>query len=235
MKTLARLLLLLLPVLFVAGCATAATRETRTVAPFSEISLGGSPNVVLRQGSPQKVEVEGDAEDVALLETVVDGRRLRIRRKSNNSRSWGRDYQHSITIYITVPDVNALSVSGSGNIKALTDIQSHNLQLSVSGSGNIELPQMQADKTDMSISGSGNISATGVCPVVGVRISGSGNVQAARLRAESCDVRIAGSGNLRVQATKTLQASIAGSGDVYVTGNPRVSSSTAGSGRVHSS
>ena len=233
MKMLVRFFLLLLPAVLLACTTTAATRETRTVAPFSEISLGGSPNVVLRQGSPQKVEVEGDADDLAQLETVVDGRRLRIRRKSNSSWSFGS--QHSITLYITAPDVNALSVSGSGNIKALTDIQAHNLQLSVSGSGNIELPQMQADKTDISISGSGNISVTGVCPVVGVRISGSGNVQAARLRTESCDVRIAGSGNLRVQATKTLQASIAGSGDVYVTGNPRVSSSTAGSGRVHSS
>ena len=235
MKTLARLLLLLLPVLFMAGCATAATRETRTVAPFSEISLGGSPNVVLRQGSPQKVEVEGDAEDVALLETVVDGRRLRIRRKSNNSRSWGRDYQHSITIYITVPDVNALSVSGSGTIKAATDIQSHNLQLSVSGSGSLLLPTMQADAVDMAISGSGGIRVAGICPKQDVRVSGSGSVEASKLQSETSSVHISGSGNARVHVTKTLDARIAGSGSVFTTGNPRVSSSTAGSGRVHSS
>jgi len=234
MKTLVRLFMLLLPaVLLLTNFATAATRETRAVAPFSEISLGGSSNVVLRQGSPQKVEVEGEPDDLARLETVVEGKSLRIRRTSNNYQ--GRDYQHKITVYITVADVNALSVSGSGTIKALTDIQSHNLSVSISGSGDIMLPTMQADALDVAISGSGSISVAGICPRQEVRVSGSGSVQAGKLRSESCNIRISGSGNAHVQATKTLDARIAGSGNVYVTGNPRVSSTTAGSGRVHSS
>lgn len=234
MKTLVRLLLLLLPaVLLLTSGAAAATRETRSLAAFSEISLGGSPTVILRQGSPQKVEVEGDPTDLARLETVVEGSRLRIRRKPENFR--GNDFQGKVTVYITIPDVNALSVGGSGTIKAVTDIQSHHLKLSVSGSGDISLPDMQADALDSSVAGSGTISIAGICPQHNLSVSGSGDVKAAKLRSEVCSVRISGSGSAYLQATKTLDARIAGSGDVYVTGNPRVSSSTAGSGRVHSS
>jgi len=233
MKTLTFLCLLFFAA-FLVQPALADTRETRQVGSFSEIGLGGSANVILRQGSPQKVEVEGSSEDVARLETIVEGKRLRIRRKSENNFR-GRDYQGKITVYITIPDVNALAVSGSGSIKAMTDVQSHVLTLAVSGSGNIELPEMQADKTDISISGSGNVSASGISADVAVSISGSGNIQAAKLRAETCGVRIAGSGNARVYATKTLDARIAGSGSVFVAGNPEVKSSVAGSGRVHRS
>ncbi|UOR04503.1 DUF2807 domain-containing protein [Hymenobacter aerilatus] len=220
--------------LFFSQSVLADTRETRQVGAFSEIGLGGSANVILRQGSPQKVEVEGSTEDVARLETIVEGKRLRIRRKPE-SNFRGRDYQGKITVYITMPDINALAVSGSGSIKALTDVQSHVLALSVSGSGNIELPEMQADKTDISISGSGNVNVAGVSTDTNVSISGSGSIQATKLRAETCGVRIAGSGNARVYASKTLDARIAGSGSVYVSGNPQVSSSVAGSGRVHRS
>lgn len=233
MKTLIFLCLLLFAALLTQP-VLADTRETRQVGTFSEIGLGGSANVILRQGSPQKVEVEGMHEDVARLETVVEGKRLRIRRKPENNVR-GRDYQGKITVYITMPDINALAISGSGSIKALTDVQSHVLSLSVSGSGNIELPEMQADKTEVAISGSGDVQVAGISADIVVSISGSGGVQATRLRAETCGVRIAGSGNARVYATKTLDARIAGSGSVYVSGNPQVNSSVAGSGRVHRS
>ncbi|QDA59855.1 head GIN domain-containing protein [Hymenobacter jejuensis] len=231
MKTLSRLFLLLLPaLLLLPGWALASTREVRQVASFTEIGFATSGNVVLRQGSPQKVEVEGEPADLAQLETVVNGNKLRIRTRDNWHGNLGK-----ITVYITVPTINALSVSGSGMMKAATSIKASTLNLSVSGSGRLELPTLQASRLSSSLSGSGSITLAGACPTHEISISGSGDVNATDLKSDVATVSISGSGDCKISASKTLKASIIGSGDVYVNGNPQISTSIIGSGKVHRS
>ncbi|UOG75307.1 DUF2807 domain-containing protein [Hymenobacter tibetensis] len=220
--------------LLLSGFAATAGRETREVASFNQVALAGSATVILVQGSPQKVVVDAEAEDLSHLETSVSGDRLRIGTKQEKGMSWSNyKFKGPVTVYVTVPTISALTVSGSGKMKAAAGLKAQDLDLTVSGSGNMELAQVQADDLETTISGSGDISINGgSVPRQDIRISGSGGVQAPKMRTENCKVHISGSGNCRVQATETLQASIAGSGNVYVTGGAKVSSSTAGSGRV---
>lgn len=226
---------LLLALLLTAFHSFAAdTRETRTVAPFTAVSLGGSMQVVFRQGSPQKVEVQGDTEDLARLETVVEDGKLRINTKRESGLLNSYNFKSKVTIYVTAPTVTALSVGGSGSMRAAEPIRAGKLRLAVSGSGSLQLASVSAETISSAVSGSGNLKiGGGTATSQQISISGSGGVQAEQLASKSCDVRIAGSGSCRVQATETLDARIAGSGGVYVRGNPRVNSSTAGSGRVH--
>ncbi|MBX0292658.1 DUF2807 domain-containing protein [Hymenobacter sp. HSC-4F20] len=223
---------LLLAVLLLSAFRVAATRETRPVGAFTSVGLGGSMRVVLRQGSPQKVEAEGDAEDLNHLETVVQNGRLRIGTKKEGYFS-SYNYKGNVTVYVTMPTIKALAVSGSGTLKAADGIRADNLDLAVSGSGGIQLASVTADKISSSLSGSGTIEAAGVAPDHNISVSGSGDVKATNLQSKTCSVSISGSGDCRVRASQSLQASIVGSGDVYVVGNPQVKSSVVGSGRVH--
>ena len=223
---------LLLALVLLSAFRMADTRETRTVGAFTSVGLGGSMKVVLRQGSPQKVEVQGDAEDLAHLETIVTNNKLRINTKKQSGMSW-YNLKGPVTVYVTMPVIKGLSVGGSGTIKAADAIKAANLDLAVSGSGGIQLTSVTADKISSSLSGSGTIQAAGVAPEQAISVSGSGGVQAAKLQSKTCSVSISGSGDCRVQATQLLEASIVGSGEVYVTGNPVVKSSVVGSGRVH--
>ncbi|SES75546.1 head GIN domain-containing protein [Hymenobacter actinosclerus] len=212
----------------------ASTRETRTVAPFTAVGLGGPMQVIFRQGSPQKVEVEGDAEDLAHLETIVEDGQLRINTKRENRLINSYSFRSKVTIYVTAPTVTALSVGGSGSLRAADPIRAGKLRLAVAGSGSLQLAGVTADELSSSVSGSGSLKVGGGSVASQqISISGSGGVQADQLQSKTCNVRVAGSGSCRVQATETLDARLAGSGSVYVRGNPRVSSSTAGSGRVH--
>ena len=220
--------------LVLSGFVATAGRETRQVASFNQVTLAGSATVILVQGSPQKVVVDAESEDLAHLETTVSGDKLRIGTKQEDGMKWSNyRFKGPVTVYVTVPTINALTLSGSGKMKADDGVKAKDLNLTVSGSGHMELGQVQADELETAISGSGEIMINGgTVPRQAVRISGSGGMQATKLRTERCDVRISGSGNCRVNATETLEASIAGSGNVYVTGGAKVSSSTAGSGRV---
>lgn len=226
---------LLLALLLTAFQTFAAdTRETRTVAPFTAVSLGGSMQVVFRQGSPQRVEVQGDAEDLQHLETVVENGKLRINTVRESGLFSGYNFKSKVVIYVTAPTVTALSVGGSGSLRAAEPIRAGKLRLAVGGSGSLVLAGVTAETIDASVSGSGSLKISGGSVTSQeISLSGSGGVQAEALAAKTCDVRVAGSGSCRVQATETLDARIAGSGSVYVRGNPRVNSSTAGSGRVH--
>lgn len=214
--------------------AATAGRETREVASFDQVTLAGSATVILVQGSPQKVEVDAQSEDLTHLETAVSGNRLRIGTKQESGTKWTNyKFKGPVTVYVTVPNISALTVSGSGRMKATDGLKAKELDLNISGSGTMELGQVQTDELETTVSGSGGVNISGgVAPRQAIRISGSGGVQAPKLQTKKCEVRISGSGNCRLNVTETLESSISGSGNVYVTGGAKVSSSTAGSGRV---
>lgn len=211
-----------------------AEEESRDVSSFSEISLRIPATVHLKQGSSQSLRIVAKQSTLEDIITEVNGSKLAIRFPGKNI--FQRNYKPGkISIYITVPDINALAVSGSGNILA-KEIEARILDLAVSGSGNIEIDNLRSDKLKGAISGSGNIKVDGdgVASELSVAISGSGNFNADGFEAESITVNTSGSGNCKVYSNGSVKARVAGSGSVYYKGNPRVDASVAGSGSVKS-
>ena len=209
-----------------------AQRETRPVGAFTEVNLGGSAHVVLKQGSPQSVVVEASPEALADFETVVKDQQLRLGYRSNSGNMLRYRDRGPVTVYVTAPTLTALRVGGSGKFEVDGPLKADALTLAISGSGQLQVPQLTATNLETALSGSGNVRVGGTCPRMEVRISGSGQVQARELRAETCTARISGSGNAHVYATKTANASLSGSGNVYVAGGGQLSSRVSGSGRV---
>lgn len=210
-----------------------AEDEERDVSSFSEIALRIPGTVHLEQGSKQSVEIVAKSSTLEDIITEVNGRKLSIRFKNRNFFS--RNFNPGkIEIFITVPEIDGLSVSGSGDIIAEDEIETRNLDLAVSGSGDIQLEELKAERVKASISGSGDIEIEdgGVAEDFSVSISGSGDVNAEGFEANDVAVRIAGSGSCKVTTNGSLKARIAGSGSVYYKGNPSLDTSVAGSGRV---
>jgi hypothetical protein len=209
-----------------------ADRETRVVAPFTEISLGGSSRVVVKQGSPQSVAVEGSKEDLADFETDVQGGRLRLNFRQQEGQLFNNKKHGPVTVYVTVPALTALRVGGSGRLEVSGPLQASDMALVLSGSGDLVVPQLRASKVETSVSGSGSITVGGTAASNNIRISGSGQVKARDLKTETSRARISGSGDAHVYASRTAEGSTSGSGSMYVAGGAQLSSSTHGSGRV---
>ncbi|UYZ58585.1 head GIN domain-containing protein [Hymenobacter latericus] len=206
------------------------TREVRQVPAFTRLSLATAAEVVLVQGATQKVELAGNPDDLRTLQTTVKDGRLRIGLPEGTWKSW-RGFKSPVKVYVTMPQVEALGVSGSGSIQAEQPLRAAALDLSVSGSGALRVP-VAAERLKASISGSGSMRLSGTSPTAEVHISGSGRIEAAGLQTNSCSAHISGSGNCRIGVAQTLDARISGSGSVYYTGSPRVTSRISGSGRV---
>jgi hypothetical protein len=206
-------------------------RETRDLDGFTKVGFGVSGNLYIDLGSEFKVILEGDNSLLEDIVTEVSGDRLIIKKKN-----WRLNMNQKVTIYITMPEIEGLTVSGSGRAEIKDAVKIEDLVLSVSGSGNILTSDVTAESMKCSISGSGNITLGGGGDInnADLSISGSGSYRGETAKAGSADVSISGSGNCSCYVTESLMVRVSGSGNVTYAGNPKIDARISGSGKVRS-
>jgi hypothetical protein len=203
--------------------------ETRDISGFVEIKSEFSGDIFVTQGPTYRVAIESQQNIIDVVETVLSNKTLTLRLKHHTSVR----PKERIKVHITVPEIEALVVSGSGNIEMMSHLVSDYLHLKIKGSGSINLNDVRATEVDAEISGSGEINiAGGEIHSEKIDISGSGDVYAENLKASKADIKIAGSGDARVFVTDRLKVRISGSGSVYYKGSPDVDINISGSGSV---
>lgn len=200
-------------ILISALTAKAQERETRNVGNFSKISFGFPGKLYLRQGSPQKVELQGDRDVLEQVETEVDGDRLKIG-KEGKWNDWNF-HDDKITVYITVPNIEGVSVSGSGDIIGESKIRSNALSLNVSGSGSLSLDVEVTGDVKANVSGSGDMDLKGHFSGFESDVSGSGKVILSARIDNTADFGISGSGRIEARGeADVVKTHISGSGKV---------------------
>jgi hypothetical protein len=204
--------------------------EERYVGQFSKIELTNDADVFIAMGDDQEVVAEAQDEILDELDIFVRRDILYIEYDNCVGRHDG------VNIFITLPYLTGLKVSGSGDI--INDgypITCEELDLKISGSGDIRIDDLVAEKLDCDISGSGDIVIAGpeITEYNDINISGSGSVRALNLPTENANINIYGSGDCRVNVIKDLHVDIYGSGNVYYVGDPDVYENLKGSGNVY--
>ena len=187
------------------GSGHAAT-ETRDVARFSALDLAGSNNVIVRVGGKQSVVVHADDNLIDTVTTQVDSGRLVIG-TAGSFTTKSRMY-----VDITVPSLDALILSGSGNLVA---------------------DQIDAEKLTVTLAGSGVVRAAGTVTRLDATLKGSGDVQLGGLVARDAHAVVDASGRIVVNATNSLDAAVRGSGVILYSGSPEhVTKNVTGSGAI---
>ena len=206
------------------------TKESRNVSGFTKVSFGISGNMYINIGNEYKVTLEGDKDDIEDVITEVSGGRLVVKKDN-----WNMNFNEKVTVYITMPELEGLGVSGSGKAEIKDAVKTNDLNLSVSGSGKLYASEVTVSDLKCSISGSGDIIlGGGNASTADLSISGSGNYTGETTKLGSADISISGSGNCVVNVTESLKAGVSGSGDVTYIGNPKVDARVSGSGKVRS-
>lgn len=205
-------------------------KETRDLKGFTKVSFGVSGNMYISIGPEFKVVLEGDKSVLEDIVTEVSGGRLVVKKEN-----WRFNQNEKVIVYITLPEINGLGVSGSGRAEIKDAVKTDDLSLSVSGSGKVFTNDITVNNLKASISGSGDIIVgSGNAANGDISISGSGNYTGENAKIGSLDISISGSGNCATNVTESLKASISGSGDVTYVGNPKIDARVSGSGKIRS-
>jgi Protein of unknown function (DUF2807). len=200
------------------------------VKDFSQIAVSLPVNIQITLADKFEVKSVGTSNDIEQIVVEMSGNTLFLK-----SESGRHNFDKNTTVYITLPTVERISQSGSGNISVAGVARCQNLDINLAGSGEILLSAINVENFSVTLSGSGNVrvSEKSEASKLRLRIAGSGNLMFATISASDVDVNIAGSGNATVRASESLSVRIAGSGNVDCSGNPKkLDKVVFGSGRV---
>ncbi|HMR43235.1 MAG TPA: head GIN domain-containing protein [Saprospiraceae bacterium] len=206
------------------GSGSTVSRDLQ-LDDFHSVTLEISGDVYVRQGNDFSVTAEGQENILDLLDTDV------------HNGVWEIDFTDCVSnfrnlkIFITMPEVRALTATASGDIRSENVLEADDLVLLATGSGNIIL-DLDANNVEATSTGSGDIRLDGFCDNLNVVLTGSGDFEGFSLKAGNADVRTTGSGDAEVNVEDNLTVRITGSGDVSYKGNPSISSTITGSGRL---
>ncbi|QJD97449.1 DUF2807 domain-containing protein [Mucilaginibacter robiniae] len=207
--------------------------QDRHLSGFHAIEVAGSYDVYIVQSNTESVKVEADADDMDRMVTEVNNGVLKIYTKNNKGWNWSwNSGSHKRVVYVSVRNITAIALTGSGDVYFKDGIRTNNLTLKLTGSGDL-YGRLDVTNLQSSIVGSGDIKISGRAENSEVSVVGSGDFTASNLATVNTVVKVRGSGDAVVNANQQLDAAVSGSGDIRYSGNVKqVSSSKFGSGSI---
>lgn len=217
------------------------------VEMFNGIDLASSFDAKIIQGDEQRVIAIGN-------ENIIYDLNLDVR-----EGVWQADLEggchtnFSLRLEITLPSIQKIKTSGSGdvtiagfdnlqNLRVVSDgsgdiqstgtIEVNNLtRIKSDGSGDIELEIITKD-LDLEMDGSGDVWLAGQADDAFIELDGSGDLHAFSMMLFTCEIISDGSGSAGVYVDDFLEVFIGGSGNVYYRGDPEINSRIDGLGNL---
>ncbi|MCG2459571.1 DUF2807 domain-containing protein [Flavobacteriaceae bacterium F89] len=202
----------------------------RTTADYDALEVSGSFDVELVVGKEGKLSLTGEENLLQYIVTEVKNGNLII--KTEKGIYISPSHNKGISLRIPVETIDAVSLSGSGDIVGRTKIRTDNFKTALSGSGDVTL-DVEANSVVVSMSGSGDIVLKGKSTNIKINVSGSGDIDTYGLAADHVDASISGSADVDVTANQSLKVRVSGSGDISYRGNPqKIDTKSSGSGDI---
>ncbi len=220
-------------VFILAACNTVrgngnVTVETHDVSNFNRIDFSGRGQLFVSVAETESLTVSTDSNLQDVVEISVRNETLHIGTKNRTNIVDATELIYTVT----VTDLEALEVSGSGEV-LIDSVDSEDFVLNSSGSSTVTVETMDVESLDVDISGSGRFTVAGQAENLQIDISGSGRIHAFDLSTDNVDVDVSGSGRIEVTVSDELNGTISGSGQVTYRGEARVDVDISGSGSVN--
>ena len=214
----------ILVTLFLTGCVSVfenkvrgngdVTIEQRAVSSFDKINIGGVFKVYLTQGDTEQVEVEIDSNLQQYVNVYHKGNVLYL--NIEKGVNWGKTTKNNV--YITLKNIDQLSIEGVCAVETHTILNLENLKLDVEGVSNSSL-ELYCNQLDVEMSGVGNIELAGETHTLTVKKDGVGKLDASDLIAAIVNIRNSGVGSAYIYASQELSMTNSGVGSIYYSGD----------------
>ena len=217
------------------GCFAAGIRgsgkrahDTREVPAFDGIEVASGIKVTVEpgpQGAP--LELDGDDNLLALVDTKVEDGRLKIRfRRSSNIWSSG-----DIQVRVRTKALRFLGASGGAEIRAALE-PARDLELSASGGAELHVRGIDVEELSAEGSGGAELELSGRTNKIRLNMSGGTRVTADKLSARSARVDGSGGSHAELRASDLLKGELSGGSDVHLIGQASSRVATSGGSSV---
>jgi putative autotransporter adhesin-like protein len=180
-------------------------RQKREIGAFTSISAEGAFFIdVVCQKDPS-LQIEGDDNVLPLVTTEVSGNVLRIR----NSKSYS--VNEPITLKLSVPNLEALSVNGAGKF---------------------QVTNVNNEKFEIDSNGAAMITVSGTTKVIDIDTNGAAKIDTHNLRASRGIVDSKGVSKVDLGVSDQLDVTVSGPSIVTYKGDPTVNKTIHGPGKV---
>jgi hypothetical protein len=187
-------------------------KETREVAAFTGIDVGGAFEVLLGQGDAIEVVVETEEKFLEKVKTNVKGGVLEL-------SSTGIKNADHLKVYVTVPELNDIDVHGAASIKYKSAIKGDKLTIKASGASDARL-DIYYNSLETKVSGAATLKLSGEVTEHHCEVSGAGTLRAGELSSKIANATASGAGSAVINATDKVVSSTSGAGTVDLTTKP---------------
>jgi len=203
-------------------------KETRTVAEFHAISVGGGIDLHLRQGKGQNVTVKASEHVIGRVITVVKDGQLHLGMEKGNYRN------ARMEVYVTIDKLDALKASGGSDVYCKSTFKANDFELHASGGSDVEMA-LEVEELECHLSGGSDVDLEGMTGGLHIHASGSSDFEGYGLKAKDVVIKASGSSDSNVFASESIEVHASGSSDVNYKGNPsKTNVKSSGSSDVHS-
>lgn len=206
------------------------------VSEFNALDVSDNVEVIYTVSDSTSVLVKGKENSVKNLILNCDKNgTLHIYNKSEEDKSEDNKQKSSplywvfnennykgVTVYISGPNINNISISGAGNFTCKNALHPENLSIFVNGAGDIDLDSIQTKDFRLNISGAGDFDAKAItAEKVDFKATGAGDIDSHIINASSVSIAISGAGDVDADLTDcgNVYVSVTGAGDAKLKGN----------------
>ncbi|KAA3620510.1 MAG: DUF2807 domain-containing protein [Flavobacterium sp.] len=201
--------------------------EVRSVADFTKVKGAAGMDVYLTEGTENKVTVEADENLLELIETEVEGGKLRIRAIQNIGRAKAKK------VHVTYVNLSSIEASSGADVIGNSVIKSETLNLDSSSGADLELEILSSEVFAETSSGS-DMKLSGKATTLRAKASSGSDLDARELLVATCNADASSGADIQVNVKDQLTAEASSGGDVHYYGDPAaVTNKGNRSGGVH--
>lgn len=195
------------------------TQHVQLKKDFHSLEVSGIINVELKQG-PMKVEIKGTKSDIAC--TRFENKHGELSISYDSSKRLGEGSKsHSVTVFVSMPDVRSLDFSGATSLKVVGDLECDKLDIDGSGASSLIFGVVRATKVYADLMGACSFDCksidTGDCDL---ECSGAVSVDIGKLTCIDLELDCSGAGNIDIDGIKCndIECDVSGAANVTLSG-----------------
>lgn len=223
MKTMAKIIFVLLMIISTTSCMICGTKGNREVitqernptSTFDGIKVSKGINLILTQGNDEKITVETDENLQDLLITNVNNNQLlEVYFDKNVRRATTKN------VYVTAKNINLLKSSSGSSIISENAIRSESVQIKSSSGSSIRV-EIVAPEISIAASSGSSIKIIGKTNNFTAKASSGSSIKADRLEAVEAEAKASSGAHIELNVTGVLTASASSGGSIDYEGNPK--------------